>query len=107
MRVLKSFIVHSVAPAMPSRICSSLYRWVGLNNCDNVRNNTYIQNIDAIFIGKNSFINKFCKVYNGFDGSNPHSHVQIGNNVTIGYGTTIITSTHSIGGVPTEQILGR
>lgn len=97
MGTFTSLIVHIIAPHMPSKICSKIYGLAGLANSEYVRNKTYIQNIKALHIGKNTFINRFCKMINGFDTENEDSHITIGNNVTIGYGTTIITSTHKIG----------
>ena len=97
MGIIRSYFVHKIAPNMPSKICSLILKKAGLKNSEFIRNKTYIENIDALIVGNNTFINKYCRLHNGFDSKNKESYIIIGNNVTIGYGTTIITSTHEIG----------
>ena len=83
MNIAAKIIVQGIAPKLPSRICSFIYNKAGLENSEGVRNSTYIQNLRALKIGENCFINKFCKVLNGFDENNIESYVVIGESVTI------------------------
>ena len=97
--VIMDWLTNHIAAKAPVRLRTSIYKKMGLNNPDEIRKNAYIQNIKALKIGENSFINRGTHIYNGYDGTGNNGKVLIGSNVTIGYdvsifSTTINTSTH-------------
>lgn len=65
------------------------------NDNAQIRNGCYFQAPYSISFGNNVFINKHCKFYNGY--GSEESRVDIGNNVTIGFNCTFITTSHDIG----------
>lgn len=90
-------LANGVAAKSPLKIRTYIYQKLGLQNCEEIRKNVYIQNIKALRIGKNSFINSGTKIYNGFDSRGRNGLVTVGSNVTIGYGVSIFSTTHKIG----------
>ena len=95
--VLINHIANNIAPKSPRAIRVALYKRLGLINSEEIRKNVFIQNIKALSLGKNTFINSFCKFYNGFDSTGKNGKITIGSNVTVGYGVSIFTTTHIIG----------
>lgn len=93
---IKYFLSNSFAKSSPRRLRVFLYKSVGIRNSEMIRRNVYISNPDALIIGKNTFINRGCKFYNGLD-KNGNGVVRIGRNVSIGFDSTFITVTHKIG----------
>lgn len=96
--MLKNLVVQKIIPHAPNKLRTFMYKSLGLKNADNIRGQVFVQNLDALELGPNVFINRCCNLYNGFDSNNKDSFITIENNVTIGYGTSILTSTHEIGG---------
>ena len=97
--MLVNLVVNNIVPKFPNALRVAFYKRLGLSNSEQIRRNVYIQNIKALSLGKNAFINSFCKLYNGFDSTGQNGRITIGSNVTIGYGVSIITTTHKIGDV--------
>lgn len=61
MSITSNYIVHNIAPFLPNGLCNRIYRIYGLKNGENVRNMTYIQSLEGLHLGRNVFINRFCR----------------------------------------------
>lgn len=96
--VFINYIANNIAPKSPRAIRVGLYKRLGLENSEEIRKGVFVQNIRALSLGDNTFINSFCKFYNGFDSNGQNGRIEIGSNVTIGYGVSIFTTTHQIRG---------
>lgn len=93
---IKYWLVNAIASKSPQRIRNIIYRVVGFCSTSvSIRQHCYFQSVSTIYFGDNVFINKDCNFYNGY--GNDKSLIEIGNNVSIGFRNTFITTSHNIG----------
>ena len=87
-------LMNSIPNILPSKIRRIFYNMIGMRDGvgTNIRRNVYISSTN-ISIGKDSFVNQFCKFYVG----GTEQSIKIGNNCRIAMEVSFICITHEIG----------
>ena len=93
---LYSFLINNVASSINQSTRDYIYKIVKFSNSSvNIRSKCYFQSPFTIEFGRNIFINKNCRFYNGYGQDN--ARVIIHDNVTIGFDNVFVTTSHKIG----------
>ena len=95
-KYIEHYLINSVAYSGNQFIQNTIFRMIKFcNNSVNIRRHCYFQTPSMMSFGKNIFINKNSRFYNGY--GQRDAQIIIHDNVTIGFENVFVTTSHNLG----------